>query len=388
MWTAPGMIPSSHSSCSRTSSQTWSPASSRREPSVASISVDLRLDLVQELAIGGHWFKKYSAVLLAEVQRRRPLVLFPATLAAHAQVRDHRGCRGRRRRADGRADAGDAQYGADSRTRRRQGGRRSCSTSACAPTRRRSRCARPPISTTPARCAEAAPVFARYGSTEAAVGSALASWPSGFERLAALAARDRGSSLVQLHYGLGLYWRGDTPAAKAAWRLARRAQPDTLVRPARRGSPLPAVPARACRRSSRASSRRPRWRSCRRRSSSTTSARTRPTPGATSCSASPTSVSAGNSRRSASSSAPRGPEAEVARAVGRFDKADPSRTFSRLGPLAKRYPRSQSVRFHLGLCLLWLGSLNEAKKQLRLARDLGPGTPLGTEARRFLERLP
>ena len=34
------------------------------------------------------------------------------------------------------------------------------------------------------------------------------------------------------------------------------------------------------------------------------------------------------------------------------------------------------------------GSLNEAKKQLRLARDLGPGTPLGTEARRFLERLP
>ena len=83
-----------------------------------------------------------------------------------------------------------------------------------------------------------------------------------------------------------------------------------------------------------------------------------------------------------------GPEGEVARAVGRFDKADPSRTFSRLGPLAKRYPRSQSVRFHLGLCLLWLGSLNEAKSELRLARDLGPGTPLGTEARRFLERLP
>ena len=184
---------------------------------------------------------------------------------------------------------------------------------------------------------EAAPVSARYRSTEAAVGSALASWPSGFDRLAALAARDRRSSLVQLHYGLGLYWRGDMPAAKAAWRLARRAQPDTpyalraedLLYPRfPRGLPtfVPSfLPPPALAKLSPPSS-------------STTSARTRRTPGATSCSASPTSGSAGSSRRSASSSAHRGPEAEVARAVGRFDKADPSRTFSRLGPLAKRYP--------------------------------------------------
>jgi hypothetical protein len=74
-------------------------------------------------------------------------------------------------------------------------------------------------------------------------------------------------------------------------------------------------------------------------------------------------------------------------AVGRFDKADPSRTFSRLGPLARRYPRSQSVRFHLGLSLLWLGSVRQAKRELRLARVAGPKTTLGVEASRFLERL-
>jgi hypothetical protein len=48
---------------------------------------------------------------------------------------------------------------------------------------------------------------------------------------------------------------------------------------------------------------------------------------------------------------------------------------------------SQSVRFHLGLSLLWLGSVKKAKEELRLARDAGSSTPLGTEARRFLERL-
>jgi hypothetical protein len=39
------------------------------------------------------------------------------------------------------------------------------------------------------------------------------------------------------------------------------------------------------------------------------------------------------------------------------------------------------------LSLLWLGSVKKAKEELRLARDGGPSSPLGTEARRFLERL-
>jgi hypothetical protein len=39
------------------------------------------------------------------------------------------------------------------------------------------------------------------------------------------------------------------------------------------------------------------------------------------------------------------------------------------------------------LSLLWLGSVKKAKEELRLAQDAGSSTPLGTEARRFLERL-
>ena len=74
---------------------------------------------------------------------------------------------------------------------------------------------------------EAARVFGRYGSLEAQVGTALAAWPAGFGSLAALAQAHPRSSLAQLNYGLGLYWRGDTPAAKAAWRDARRREPDT-----------------------------------------------------------------------------------------------------------------------------------------------------------------
>jgi hypothetical protein len=45
------------------------------------------------------------------------------------------------------------------------------------------------------------------------------------------------------------------------------------------------------------------------------------------------------------------------------------------------------VRFHLGLCLLWLGSVKQAKAELRLARAAGPRTPLGVEAAAFLSRL-
>jgi hypothetical protein len=45
------------------------------------------------------------------------------------------------------------------------------------------------------------------------------------------------------------------------------------------------------------------------------------------------------------------------------------------------------VRFHLGLSLLWLGSVKKAKEELSLARAAGPRTTLGIEASRFLERL-
>jgi Flp pilus assembly protein TadD len=85
--------------------------------------------------------------------------------------------------------------------------------------------------------------------------------------------------------------------------------------------------------------------------------------------------------------APRDPEPIVAAAVARFDKDDLSASFSRLGPLARRYPHAPTVRFHLGLMLLWIGRPAEARRQLALAVKAGPRTPLGREAKRFLDRL-
>ena len=65
-------------------------------------------------------------------------------------------------------------------------------------------------------------------------------------------------------------------------------------------------------------------------------------------------------------------EAQVAAAVGRFDEDDLSASFSRLGPLVKRFPHSQSVRYHLGLLLAWTGQREQAIKEFRLAQALNP----------------
>ena len=90
--------------------------------------------------------------------------------------------------------------------------------------------------------------------------------------------------------------------------------------------------------------------------------------------------------------APRDADAQVAAAVGHFDKSRPAEAFSRLGPLARRFPQKATVRFHLGLLLLWLarnqpGSVEEAKRQLRLAQEEEPGSPLAREAKRLLAGL-
>lgn len=84
---------------------------------------------------------------------------------------------------------------------------------------------------------------------------------------------------------------------------------------------------------------------------------------------------------------PASDEAQVAAAVGRFDEDNLVASFSRLGPLVKRFPRSQTVRYHLGLLLAWTGQRDQAVTEFRLARSLGPSTPLGKEADAFLARL-
>ena len=85
--------------------------------------------------------------------------------------------------------------------------------------------------------------------------------------------------------------------------------------------------------------------------------------------------------------APNDPEARVAAAVGLFDKAQPARAFSRLGPLSRAFPKAATVRFHLGLLLLWSGQVKEARRQLRLVQTVEPGSRLAGVAKNYLDEL-
>ena len=85
--------------------------------------------------------------------------------------------------------------------------------------------------------------------------------------------------------------------------------------------------------------------------------------------------------------APNNVDALVADAVGRYDKANPAAAFSRLGPLSRRFPEAATVRFHLGLLLLWQKDVREATRQLELARRAEPDSKIAAEAARFLDAV-
>ena len=85
--------------------------------------------------------------------------------------------------------------------------------------------------------------------------------------------------------------------------------------------------------------------------------------------------------------APRDAEARVAAAVGSFDKERPEVAFGQLGPLTNRFPGEPSVRFHLGVLLLWTGRIEESKRQFRLASKTRPGSPVAREAARYLRTI-
>jgi predicted Zn-dependent protease len=80
-------------------------------------------------------------------------------------------------------------------------------------------------------------------------------------------------------------------------------------------------------------------------------------------------------------------QAQVAAAFARFDEDNLSASFSRLGPLVRQFPRSQSLRFHLGLLLAWTGRRSQAATEFKLARALGPATKLGKQSNTFLRGL-
>jgi len=242
------------------------------------------------------------------------------------------------------------------------------------------------------RLTEAAAVFDRYGSTEARIGSAFARWPGEtLDRLNQLAALNPQSAAVQLHLGLADYWIGD-PGAEAAWQSARTLEPDTMYSVTAgnllfpqffKGNPIFVMEA-SLPNGFRALSPSAQLDVLGTRS-------TKSVPAALQYGAALQrlghQLSAEKVFREAARRAPTDPEAQVAAAVGRFDKAAPAKAFSRLGPLTLRFPHAATVRFHLGLLLLWSGSIKGAEAQFVKAQKAEPGSPLALEASKYLKTL-
>jgi tetratricopeptide (TPR) repeat protein len=243
------------------------------------------------------------------------------------------------------------------------------------------------------RLDEAGALFARHDSLEAKVGAALALWPDGtLDRLEQLAKLYPEDAVVQLHLGLARLWarRGDPVSA---WRAVREAEPDTpyavlagnlLFPNLPRGLPT-FVPSFAAPRDV-AELPADRQLDALRARADRGGARElllygvglqrvgRP-------------VSAARVFERAARATRGDAEADVAAAVGSFDKERPEVAFGRLGPLTKIYPREPSVRFHLGVLLLWTGRIDEAERQFRLASRIRAGSPLAREAVRYLETI-
>jgi tetratricopeptide (TPR) repeat protein len=242
--------------------------------------------------------------------------------------------------------------------------------------------------------AAAGRIFARYTSVQAQIGAALAAWPSGtVARLERLADRHPASAVVLLHLGLARLADRQTQAARAAWRQALARDPNTqpalqaesLLHPSFAPGRPPFVPTFAASRSISALPA-PRQLAALARGGKNGGVRVKLLYGSA-LQRLGRSVSAEREFAEAARLAPKDAEAQAAAAVGLFSKARPALAFSRLGPLAARFPRSQSVRFHLGELLLWIGQLDKSRSEFRLAYRLGPRTTLGRTAKEFLDRL-
>jgi hypothetical protein len=204
------------------------------------------------------------------------------------------------------------------------------------------------------------------------VREALRAWPAGtVRRLRVLAARVPGSALVRYELGLALALSGLNEDAVAAWRAAERVQPDSpsairaqdlRFRDTPPGLP-PFVPTFV----------RP-----------STDAQRHLLRGAAFQQAL-RPVSAEREFAAAARAAPHDPEALTAAAVGLYDKDRPALAFSRLGPLVGRFPHAQTVRFHLGLLLIYFRDVPRARRELVLARAEGPESRLGKRAQTLLE---
>jgi tetratricopeptide (TPR) repeat protein len=241
---------------------------------------------------------------------------------------------------------------------------------------------------------QAGEIFGRYHSLEAEIGAAFADWPAGtLERLRTLAATHPHSSLAALNLGTALYWSREDADALTAWRAAARLQPDTyyavhandLLHP-RTVPGLPVfVPSFPEPRKLGGLST-PQQLALLRRDAARGGADAKILYGVA-LQRLYHQRSAERQFAAAAREAPDDPDARVAAAVGRFDKASPTLAFSRLGPLVRVFPHAQTVRFHLGVMLLWLDQLDQARKELQQAHDTNPGSPLGKQASGYLSAL-
>jgi tetratricopeptide (TPR) repeat protein len=231
-------------------------------------------------------------------------------------------------------------------------------------------------------------------SLEAAVGAAVASWPTAtLFRLRQLAAEHPESALVRLHLGLALYASGDDQAATTEWRQALEVEPDTpsalraedLLHPEMApGRPFfyPSFGAATSLHGDSAAEQLADLR----KAAAKGGVRANLLYGVA-LQRVGRFVSAHAAFARARTIDPESLDAQVAEAVGNFTKAAPADAFSRLGPLADSHPRSPVVRFHLGLLLLWLRDVEEARRQLQRAADADRGGFYGKEARALLSRL-
>ena len=243
------------------------------------------------------------------------------------------------------------------------------------------------------KLAEAEKLFARHNSLEARVGESFSNWPNGtVAGLTQLSGLHPKSAAVQLNLGIARFWAGEA-GAEDAWKSAASLEPDTayavtagnLLHPDfARNLPIfvPSTEVPADIRKLAA----PAQVALLERRARTGTVADRLFYGVA-LQRLGKQRSAERVYAAAAKAAPKDPEARVAAAVGLFDKARPAQAFSRLGPLSREFPKAATVRFHLGLLLLWSGQVKEARRQLELVRKVEPGSPLVGIADRYLAEL-
>jgi tetratricopeptide (TPR) repeat protein len=240
---------------------------------------------------------------------------------------------------------------------------------------------------------QAEAIFARYDSLEARIGASFSTWPDGtLNQLTQLSGLHPKSAAVQLNLGIARFWAGEN-GSRDAWLSAASLEPDTayavtagnlLYPDFARNLPI-FVPSRSVP-SAVASLSAPAQLALLERRARNGSTADRLFYGVA-LQRLGMQRSAERVYAEAARLAPRDPEARVAAAVALFDKAKPVTAFSKLGPLSRTFPDAGTVRFHLGLLLLWSGQVKEARRQLQLVSKVEPGSPLVGVARQYLDEL-